>query len=90
MGLRAKRHSLGSFFSLHLWRMSLPSGGSTVTSYFLNTTVHFVSHMGPTPMSVLVNYGMMHPVVGKSAANCGICRVSFAADVATCTFSVPT
>ena len=35
----------------------------------------------PSPMSVLVKDGMMYPVVRKSAANCGICRVDFAADV---------
>ena len=90
MGLRAKRHSLGSFFSFHPWRMGLPSDESTVTSFFLNTRVQFASQMGPSPISVLVNNGMMHPVVGKSAANCGIGRVAFAADVATCTLAVPT
>ena len=46
--------------------------------------------MGPTPMSVLVNDGMMYPVVGKSAANCGIGRVDFAADVSTCPLDVLT
>ena len=45
--------------------------------------------MDPTPMSVLVNSGMMYPVVGKSAANCRIVRVSFAADVSTCPLAVP-
>ena len=46
--------------------------------------------MGPIPIRVLVNLGMMYPVVGKSAANCGIGSVAFAADVATCPFAVPT
>ena len=46
--------------------------------------------MGPTPIIVSVNVGMMYPVVGKSAANCGICSVEFAADNATCPFAVPT
>ena len=31
---------------------------------------------------------MMYPVVGKAAANCGIVRVDFAADVSTCPISV--
>ena len=46
--------------------------------------------MGPTPMSVLVNDGMMYPVVWKSAANCGIGRVHFSADVSTFPLAVPT
>ena len=46
--------------------------------------------MVPTPMSVLLNDVMMHPVVAKSAANCGICRVAFVADFATFTLDVPT
>ena len=46
--------------------------------------------MGPTPMVVLVNYGMMYPVVGNYAANCRIGRVVFAADVATFPLDVPT
>ena len=45
--------------------------------------------MGPTPIIVLVKVGMMYSVVGKSSANCGIGRVAFAADVATCPFAVP-
>ena len=67
-GLRAKRHSLGIFFSLQTVRIVIPSGESTVTSFLLNTTVQFVSQMGPTQMSVLVKDGMMYPVVGKYAA----------------------
>ena len=46
--------------------------------------------MGPTPISVLVNVGMMYPIVGKSAANFGIGSVAFAADVVTCPFAVTT
>ena len=45
--------------------------------------------MGPTPMSVLVKSVMMYPVVGKSAANCGVEMVDFAADVETFTLYVP-
>ena len=89
-GLRLKRHRRGSFFSLHPWRIGLPSGDITVTSYFLNTTVQFASQIGPTPISVFVNVGMMYPVAGKSADNCGIGSVAFAVDIATCPFLVPT
>ena len=46
--------------------------------------------MGPTTMSVLVKAAMMYPVVGKYAANCGMCRVYFTANVATSPFAVPT
>ena len=45
--------------------------------------------MGPTPMSVLVKSGTIYSVVGKSAANCGISRVAFDADVETCPLAVP-
>ena len=79
-----------SFFSLHPWRIGLPFGDITVTSSFFNTTVQFESKIGPTRISVFVNVGMMYPVVGKSAANCGIGRVAFAVDIATCPFDVPT
>ena len=41
-------------------------------------------------MIVLVNYGMMYSVVGKSAANCGIGRVAFATGVANFPLAVPT
>ena len=88
--MRAKRHGHGSFFSLHPWIIGLPSDESTVMSCFLNTTVQFASHMGPTQMSVLVKSGMMNPVVGKSAAIFGIDRVAFATDVANCPLAVPT
>ena len=59
-------------------------------SCFLNNTVQFASHMGPTPISVLVKVGMMYPVVWKFTANFGICRVAFAADAATFSLAVPT
>ena len=88
-GLREKRHRRESFFSLHLWRIGLPSGDITVTSSFLNTTVQFASQIGPTPINVFVNVGTIYPVVGKSAANCGIDSVDFAVDIATCPFAVP-
>ena len=82
LGFRAKRHRRGSFFYLHPWRIGLPSSDMTVTSCFLNTTVKFASQMGPIPINVFVNVGMMYPVLGKSAANCGIGSVAFVADVA--------
>ena len=90
LGFRANRHRLGSLFSLHPWIIGLPSGDKTVTSYFLNTTVQFASQMGMIPISVFVNVGMMYPVVGKFAANCGIGSVAFVVDIATCPFAVPT
>ena len=90
LGFRAKHHRRGSFFSLHPQIICLPSGNMTVTSFFLNTTVHFTSQMVPIPISVLVNVGMMYHVVGKSAVNFGIGSVASAVDVATCPFSVPT
>ena len=67
VGFRAKRHSLGSFFSLQPISIGLPFGESTVTSCLVNTTVQSASHMGPTPTSVLLKEVMMYPVVGKSA-----------------------
>ena len=90
VGFERNLHSRGSFVYIHPCRIFVPSGESTVASFLLNTTVQFASHMGPTPMSILVKYGMMYPVVGKSAANCGIGGVDFAADVATCPLAVPT
>ena len=89
-GLRAKRLILGSFFSLQPVRIVLPSGESTITSFFLNTAVQFASQMGPTPIIVLVKDGMMYPVVGKYASNSVIGRVDFAAYVSTCPLDVPT
>ena len=69
VGFRAKRHSIGSFFSLQPVRIGLPFGESTVTSCLVKTTVQYASHMGPTPIIVLVKEGVMYPVVGKYAAN---------------------
>ena len=89
-GLRAKGHRRGRFFSLHPWIIGLPSGNITVTSSFLNTTVNIVSQIGPTPISVFVNLGMIYPVVGHSAANFGIGSVAFTVDISTCPFAVPT
>ena len=89
-GLRAKRHSLGSFFSLQPVRIVLPYAESTVTSFFLNAMVQFASQMGPTPMSVLVNDGTMYPIVGKSDANLGIGGGAFADDFSSCPSAVPT
>ena len=74
----------------HPWIIGLPSGDITVTSSFLKNTVQFASQIGPTPISVFVNVGMMYPVVGKSAANSGIGSVAVAIDIATCLFAVPT
>ena len=90
MGLRAKRHSRGSFFFIYYRRIGLSSGENTVTSFFLNTTAQFASQMGPKPMSVLVKAVMMYTFVGKSYANCGRGRVALPADVATCPLSMPT
>ena len=39
---------------------------------------------------MFLNVGMLYPVVGKSAANCGIGSVAFSVDIATCPFAVPT
>ena len=36
-------------------------------------TVQFASHIGSTPMSLLVKYGMMYPIVGKSAEYFSMC-----------------
>ena len=56
----------------------------------MNTTVHFASHMGPTPTSVLVKEGMMYTVFGNSDAKCGIGSVAVDDDLYTCLFAVPT
>ena len=88
--LRENRQSLGSFFYLQPVRIVFPFGDSTVTSFFLKTTVQFASYMGPTPMSVLVKDVMMYPVVGKSATNLGMGRISLAEDFSTCPSTVPT
>ena len=60
------------------------------SSFLLKTKVQFASHIGPTPMSVLVKDGMMYPVVGKSAVNLGMGRVALAEDFSTCPFTVST
>ena len=88
LGFRAKRYRRGSFFSLHLWRIGLPYGDMTVTYCFLDTTVQFASQMGPIPISVFVNVGMMYPNVGKYTSKCGICSKAFAVDIDTCPFTV--
>ena len=69
VGFRAKRHSLGSFFSIQPVRIGLPFGENTVTSCLVKTTVQSASHMFPTPTSVLMKEGMMYTVVGKSDSN---------------------
>ena len=69
VGFRAKRHSLGSLFSLQPVRIGLPFGENNVTSCLVKTTVQSASHMGPTPTIVLVKEGMLYPVLGKSDAN---------------------
>ena len=89
VGFREKHHSPGSFFTLHPWRIDLPSGDKMVTYCFLNTKVQFESKMGPTTIGVLVNMGMMYPVLGKSYVNGGIGSMTFAADDATCPFALP-
>ena len=69
VGFREKRQSLGSYFSLQRVRIGLPTGEKTVTYCLVNNTVQSASHMGLTPTSVLVKYGMMNPLVGNSFAN---------------------
>ena len=86
---RAKRHSLGSYFSLQPVRIVLPPGEKTVTSCLVNTTVQSASHMGPTPTSVLLKEGMMYPVVRKYDQNYGIVSIAVADNLSTCPFSVP-
>ena len=90
VGFREKRHSLRSSFSLQTVRIGLTPGENSVTYFLVNKTIHSALHMGPTPTSVLVKYGMMYPVVGKSAANCGIVSVAFDDNLSTCSVSVPT
>ena len=46
--------------------------------------------MGPTLTSISVKNGMMNPVVGKYAANCGIDSVAVTDDLSTCPVDVPT
>ena len=61
-----------------------------MTSRLVNTTVQSASHMGTTPTSLLVKEGMMYPVFRNSASNYGIGSISFADDLSTCSFDVPT
>ena len=89
-GLRSNRHRHDSLFSLHPWRIGLPCGDRTVTSYFLNTTEQFASQIGPTPISVFLKVGMMYYFAGKSAFNCGMGSVAVAIELATFPFSMPT
>ena len=90
VGFRAKRHSLGSYFSLQPIRIFLPPGDNTATSFLVNKTVQSVSHMGQTPTIVLVKDGIMYPVIGKSAANCAIGSVAVDGDLYTCPVAAPT
>ena len=90
LGCRAKLHSFGVSFSLHLVRMGLPSGKDTVTSCFINKTVQSASQMGKTPTIFLVKDGMMYPVFGKSSANCEIGSEAVADKLSTCPVSMPT
>ena len=83
VGFRAKRHIIGSSFSLQLVRIVVPPGEKTVTYCLVNTTVQSASHMGPTPKSLLVKEGMMYHVVGKSASNCGIGSVAVSDKIST-------
>ena len=90
VGFRSKRHSLGSYFSIQPVSIGLPPGDNTVTYLLVNKTVQSAYHVGPTPTSVLVKYGMMYPVVVKSAANCIIGSVAVADELSTCPVAVPT
>ena len=90
VGFRAKRHSLGSSFSLQPVRIGLPLGEKTVKSCLLKTTVQSALHMGPTPTIELMKEGMIYPVVGNSDSNCRIGSIDVAEDFSTCPFAVPT
>ena len=61
-----------------------------MTSFFLNTTVQYASQIGPTPMSLFMNAGMMYPFVGKSVLTCGMGSVAMAVEFSTCPLAVPT
>ena len=82
-GFRSNCHSLVSSFSLHPVRMGLPPGENNVTYCLVNKTVQSKSNLYPTPTNVLVNDGIMYPVVGKFDANCGIGSVAVADDLCT-------
>ena len=90
VGFIANHHILGSSFSLQPFWICLPPGENTVTSFLVNNIVQSASNMIPTPTRVLVKYGMIYPVVGKSAANCGIGGVAVADNLSTCPVAVPT
>ena len=90
VGFRAKRHSVGSYFSLQPVRIGLLLGKNTVTSCLVNNTVQSASHMAPTPTGVLVKDDIMYRVVGKYATNGGIGSVAVADKLSTCTVAVPT
>ena len=66
---KAKRHNFGMTFYCHTLSIGFPVGGNTVMSCLVKKTVHSALHMGKTPMSVLVNFGMMCPVVDKLFAS---------------------
>ena len=70
--------------------MVLPPAENTVTYCLVNETVQYESHMGPTPIIVLVKDGMMYPVVGKSSTKCRIGSVAVADNISTCPIDVPT
>ena len=89
-GFRLKRHIFDSSFSIHPVRMRLPLGENSFTSCLLKKTVQFASNMILTPTTVLVKYGMMYPVVGKSSANYRIGSVAVADDLSTCAVAVST
>ena len=69
VGFRTKRHIIDSFFSLQPVRIGLHFGKNNVTYCLVKTTVQSASHMGLTPIIVLVKEGMMYPVVGKYVTN---------------------
>ena len=66
---KAKRHNFGMTFYCHTLSIGFPVGGNTVMSCLVKKTVHSEFQMGKTPMSVLVNFGMMCPVVDKLFAS---------------------
>ena len=70
--------------------MGLPPGKNTFTLCLANNTVQYASEMGLTPTRVLVKYGMIYRVVGKSAANCRVGSLAVADDLSTCMVAVPT
>ena len=90
VGFRAKHHSLSIYFSFQPVRIGLPPGDNTITSFLLNMTVQSASHMGPTPTSVLVKYGMVYIVVVKSTADCRIGSLAVTEDLSTYQVAVTT